>query len=131
MAEELYKTWILSSVELNLCAGVLGYSDWYQIPIGDNGEPLEKRMLEGFLSLFEKKLLYVEDNAFIPTELMGSLVLPLIDPDEIIRESDLENGTLYFRKQGKPTVGLEKLQTEHGYYRLYMITGKTELSGDG
>lgn len=131
MVEELYRTWIFSSVELNLCARILGYSDWYQIPIEDNGETLEKRMLEGFLNLYEKKLLYVEDNSYFPTELLLSLLLPLLEPDEVIRKSDLESETLYFKKQGKLTVGFEKIQAERDYYRLYMVTGKTEMAEDG
>lgn len=131
MVEELYRTWIFSSVELNLCARILGHSDWYQIPIEDNGETLEKRMLEGFLNLYEKKLLYVEDNSYFPTELLHSLLLPLLEPDEVIRKPDLESETLYFKKQGKLTVGFEKIQAERDYYRLYMVTGKTEMTEDG
>lgn len=131
MVEELYRTWIFSSVELNLCARILGHSDWYQIPIEDNGETLEKRMLEGFLSLYEKKLLYVENNSYFPTELLDSLLLPLLEPDEVIRKPDLESEILYFKKQGKLTVGFEKIQAERDYYRLYMVSGKIEMTEDG
>lgn len=130
MVEELYRTWIFSSVELNLCARILGYSDWYQIPVEDNGETLEKRMLEGFLNLYEKNLLYVEDNSYFPTELLYTLLLPLLEPDEVIRKPDLESETLYFKKQGKLTVGFEKIQAERDNYRLYMVTGKTEMTED-
>ena len=131
MVEELYRTWVFNSVELNLCARMLGYSDWYQIPIEDNGETLEKRMLEGFLSLYEKNLLYVEDNSYFSTELLDSLLLPLLEPDEVIRKSDLEHEILYFKKHGKLTVCFEKIQTERDYYRLYMVSGKAEMIGDG
>lgn len=127
MAEELYNTWLFSDVELNICARMLGYSEWYQVQIGEDREPLEKRMLEGFLRLLEKKLLHIEGDYFLPTEEMRSLMLPVMEPDEIIREKDSKEGAVFFRKKGKKLIGLEKLQTENGCFRLYVVPEKEEI----
>ena len=127
MVQESYDTWIFSDVELNICARMLGYPDWYRVHVGEDQEPLEKRMLDGFLSLLEKNLLSAEGNAFVPTEKMRTLMSPLMDPDEIIREDGTERNSLFFRKKGKSLMRLEKMDTEEHSFRLYFVP-ETEMT---
>lgn len=121
METKLYDTWILSDVELNICVRSLGYSDWYHVEIEDNGEPLEARMLKGFMSLAEKGLLCSCGNHFEPTALMKKLIRPVGEPDKIITADSCGKTYVYFCKEGENLLGIEKLQTERRSFRLLSI----------
>lgn len=119
--DDIYRVWIFSDIELNLCVRILGYPEWYLIKIGDDGKSLEKRMMEGFFSLLEKKLIYVENGRFLLSEQMYLLIIPLVKPDNVIEGEGSKSDIIYFRKKGKGLIGVEKMNIERGYYRLYYL----------
>lgn len=124
MEEKLYDTWILNEVELNICVRILGYSQWYHVEIQDNGEPLESRMLKGFMSLYEKGLVYFDGNHFLPSKRMEKLIGPLGAPDKMITEDSCEKTHVYFQKEGENLLEIEELSAEKGSFRLIFIPEK-------
>lgn len=122
MEMKLYDTWILNDMEINLCARILGYADWYQIEIEDNGESIEAAMLEGFIRLVEMGLLHGNSDYFRPTVQMCTYILPVIAPERIIRVSYDGGNDVYFQKEGKILVKMEQLQTERRSFRLLFMS---------
>lgn len=119
MQQVVYDTWILSDVEINLCAKILGYDKWGQIQISVNEESLEKRMIAGMLQLTSKKFLNSVNDKYYPTKRMIELFLPIMDPDEVELGTEEPQNILY-KKRGMKTVGIEELDTEKRMFRLYI-----------
>lgn len=119
MQQVVYDTWVLSDVELNLCAKILGYDKWEQIQISANEEALEKRMIAGMLQLVEKKFLNSVGDKYYPTKKMIELLLPIMEPDEVVSGSGKPQNVLY-KKRGMKTVGVEELGAEKRRFRIYV-----------
>lgn len=121
METKLYDVWLLDDVELNICVRILGFSDWYHIEIEDNQEPLESRMLEGFISLVEKGFLCVIGDHFQPTKRMRELILPLAAPDQIVHVYRQDSSHVYFKRKEGNLVKMEPIQTERRNFRLIAV----------
>lgn len=124
METEMYDTWILDGMELNICVRALGYSEWHYIPVENTGENLKEKMLESFLRLVDKEMFYATDGGFLPTEQMKALILPIADPDEIFEANEQGKYTVFFGKDEGNLVGVEKIETEKESYRIFMALKK-------
>lgn len=72
--------WILSEVELQLCARVLGQRDWSLAQVRENGAPIEQRLLNAFLHLCDLGLLLPGERGFRAAENLKNRFAPILSP---------------------------------------------------
>lgn len=127
MDETLKIVRLISPIELNLCMRVLGLRDWNDIPVLEDGEQLEKRMLEAFLHLTEMGVLRASGSGFEMPEEEQAFFRCIGHPKRRIILLKRDKTTILYRGEVMSIlVGVNF--SDQGYCRVCAVPQETAIS---
>lgn len=119
--------WILTEIELSLCARMLGNETWNAIPVFQREYPLERRMLEGVFRLTEMGLLLpAEGQRLQPSPILWERMRCVVWPERMVELVGSDSTSWRFFRKGAETAFVEPVLTEPEGYRL-MTVEQTEV----
>lgn len=119
--------WILTEVELALCANLLGNPEWNYIPVFEQQEDsLAQRMLHGTLHMIQMGLLIpAPKERFQPSQMLLERMSCVIWPERVTQLVGRGMPQWYFFRKGTDLVLVEPTKTEQDGYRV-MVAHETE-----
>lgn len=119
--------WILTDLELQLCARILGRTDWSLTQVRENGAPLEQRFLNAFLHLCDLGLLQPGQKGFRAAECLKERFAPILSPKFTVSVQSGESLFTLYGNEDKVAF-LERRDTSAQTCELLECTGEEAFS---
>lgn len=120
---------ILSIPQLRLCVDTLGGKRWDDLPLLDNGEPAEQRIMNAFIQLIQAGYFLPEADGFAPTERFADMILSISDADRVYQlwKGNRVVAFFYEKEDGFVTVCPDAGNPDHCRINRYTSMGAEEV----
>ena len=120
------RTLLLSALELNLCARLLGEEDWDDIPVPRTEAALEQDLLEAFAHLTAMGLLVHEGGHFVCTAELKERMACVLTPERMLLRESPHTPVLRLYGRGTRMTAVEELFPGAQRYRVEELSAEEQ-----